>query len=38
VRLYIDGSTVIAAESFTPEEAAKIHAALVSVSEIPVTQ
>jgi hypothetical protein len=38
VRLYIDGSTVIAAESFTPEEAAKIHAALVSVREIPVTQ
>jgi hypothetical protein len=38
VQLYIDGSTVIAAESFTAEEAAKIHAALVSATVIPVAQ
>lgn len=36
VRLYIDGSTVTAAESFTPDEAAKIHAAVVA--SIPVVQ
>jgi hypothetical protein len=29
VRLYVDGSTVVAAESFTPEDAAKIHAAFI---------
>jgi hypothetical protein len=38
VRLYIDGSTVIAAESFTAEEAARIHAALVSATSVPVVQ
>ena len=38
VRLFIDGSTVIAAESFTAEEAAKIHAALVPTTEVPVAQ
>jgi hypothetical protein len=34
VRLYIDGSTVVAAESFTPEDAAKIHAALISAEVV----
>lgn len=29
VQLYVDGSMVVAAESFTPEDAAKIHSALV---------
>ena len=34
VYLYVDGSTVVALESFTPDDAAKVHAALLS----PATQ
>jgi len=36
VWLYVDGSTVVAAESFTAEDAAKIHAALVPVASVAV--
>jgi len=35
VCLYIDGTSVIALESFTPEDAAKLHAALVSAVKKP---
>ena len=38
VRLYVDGSTVVAAESFTPEDAAKIHAALVPAEVVMTAQ
>jgi hypothetical protein len=38
VRLYVDGSRVVAAESFTPEDAAKIHAALTSAEAVTTTQ
>ncbi len=38
VRLYVDGSTVVAAESFSPEDAAKIHAALISVDVLMTAQ
>ncbi len=34
VYLYVDGSTVVAAESFTPEDAAKVHAALISAEVV----
>ena len=36
VRLYVDGATVIALESFTPADAAKIHDALVPAVKKPV--
>jgi len=35
VRLYIEGSSVIALESFTPEEAAKLHDALIPAVKQP---
>ncbi|MGC1345534.1 MAG: hypothetical protein WA863_05390, partial [Methyloceanibacter sp.] len=38
VRLYIDGSTVVAAESFSPEDAAKIHDALVPAKVLMTAQ
>jgi hypothetical protein len=38
VRLYVDGSTVVAAESFTPEDAAKIHSALIPVDVLMTAQ
>jgi len=38
VRLYIDGSTVVAAESFTPEDAAKVHAALTAAEVVMTAQ
>jgi hypothetical protein len=34
VYLYVDGSTVVAAESFTPADAAKVHAALISAEVV----
>jgi hypothetical protein len=37
VRLYIDGTRVVAAESFTPEDAAKIHTALTG-AEVVMTE
>jgi hypothetical protein len=37
VRLYIDGARVVAAESFTPEDAAKIHTALAG-AEVVMTE
>lgn len=38
VRLYLDGSTVVAAESFSPEDAAKIHDALIPVNVLITAQ
>ncbi len=38
VFLYVDGSTVVAAESFSPEDAAKIHAALIPVNVLTTAQ
>jgi hypothetical protein len=35
MRLYVEGSSVIALESFTPEDAAKSHAALASALKKP---
>jgi hypothetical protein len=35
MRLYIEGSTAIALESFTPEDAAKLHDALIAVVKKP---
>lgn len=38
VRLYVDGSTVVATESFSPEDVAKIHAALIPVDVLITAQ
>ena len=38
VRLYVDGSTVVAAESFSPEDAAKVHTALNSAEVVTTAQ
>ena len=35
VRLYIEGTSAIALESFTPEDAAKLHDALISATKTP---